>query len=280
MRIKSFLLVVSLICLPLSAHALQPGDALLEKLYEKAGWQKAIEQIPASIQQGFDQRLANDPSAQAMDGRLADALKKSFAAVFVPGQMKAIFLDEFRTRLTKNDVELALEWVESPLGSKIKKAEEVASDPGFIKKLPPFLRELRKSPPSPDRLNVLGRLDRATKSSETAVEIAMGVGLASAVAMVAALPDGPRTSMSQLQAAIERSRPQIETMIRTQMGAYFLYMYRAVSIAELETYLAFFETTAGKKLNDAGIAGLVKALLTSIAKLEGAIAKELRARKI
>ena len=280
MRLKSFLLTGSLFCLPFATHAQDASDALLRSLYVKSGMQYQIQQLPVSMQQGFDQGVAADQFAKNLNFKIISALRKSIGTVFVPETIKRTMLEELRGKLSSEDVRAVLIWLDSPLGTKITKLEKTASTPDAIKKLPRFIKKLRKEPPAQDRFRAIGRMDSAVKATETSVELAMVTQLATIVAIVSTVPEERRAQFPDLRAAVEKSRPQIEGLVKARVLVRFLYAYRSLSVSELDKYVKFAESDVGRRYHDAAIGGIKKALIDSLMKLPTAIADEFKARNI
>jgi hypothetical protein len=270
MRFKSLWLAFFLLCVPVTAQAEAAGDALLQSLYEKSGLEFQVQQIPATAQQAFDQRLESDQSASKMGHKMIDALRQSLHSIFVPAAMKRTIFKEFRERLSAEDVKQAIAWLDSPEGKKITALEKEASTPEKMQALPGFVQKLQKEPPAQSRIQILQRLDRSTKATEAATDISMATalaGIASIMAVSPARPDAKRPSLTELRSTFDAARPQMEAALRQQLLVHFLFTYRALTDAELARYLHFVETGAGRKYYAAGVAGLSKALLNSVMNL-------------
>lgn len=284
MRLKSFAAaLIFLLGGSLAVQAQTASDALIQQLYAKSGLQKQVQQIPGSVEQAFDQRLAASGSARRLDSHLVSALKKSLQLVFVPAAMKKAILAEFRAGLSRDDIEKTLAWLNSPHGKKITRLEEQASTPEAARAMPLFLKTLQSQPPTAERLKAIKKLDKAAKATETVAEISIATALATITALDAVSPmqrDGKRPSINDLRASLDAARPQMEAAIRQQLHVYFLYTYRSLTGPELDRYIAFVQSDTGKKYYDVATAGLSKALFASILDLETALANEFNSRKL
>ena len=278
MRIRSFPLTVFLFCLPFAAHAQNASDELLRLLYVKSGLQTQLQQLPFTVQEMFDQRVASGQYG-TLDAKIISALRKGIRTPFVPDTMKETIIEELRKRLSSEDVREVLVWLESPLGTKITKLEEAASTPDTMKELPQFAEKLREAPPAQDRLRVLERLDAATRATETNVEVIMIGQLSVIVALVATLPEEKRAPIADIRAEVEKTRPQFESMVKTHVLVIFLYTYRSLTVSELDIYVKFAESDVGRRYHNAAVAGLKKVLNNFMMQLGSAIANVLEAHK-
>jgi hypothetical protein len=280
MRLKSFPLTIFLLCLPLATNAKPASDALLQSLYVKSGMQTQVGQIQPTIREGFDQAASSGRFANALNNKVVSAVRNAFVKAFVPETMQKTILEELGKRLSSDDVGAALTWLDSPLGSRITRLEEIASSANTMKDFPRFRKSLQEKPPAPARLELIARLDKAARATETGVEIAMATQLATVVALNSLLARDKPVPVLDLKHQIEKSRPQMKKMIEAQIRDFSLFTYRSLKGSELQEYLNFVESAPGRKYMSAAAAGLVKAMIDSVLNLGGAIAGELEAEKI
>ena len=283
MRLKTHLLTVLLLCWPVAAGAQNASGALLQQLYSMSGIETQVNQIPGSIQQAFDQKLGTDRSVKYMEHKVLSSLRKSLRSVFVPAIMKKIVLKELGARLSNDDIRNALAWLDSPQGRKITKLEEKTATPEVMRDIPKFLQTLQAAPPTQKRMRTIVRLDQATKATQTTTDVSIASALAVVTAFSAISPvqrDTKRPTLSEMRSSLDAARPQMEAALRQQIQVFFLYTYKSLSDPEMERYLAFVESKAGKKYHSATTAGISKAMLDSILHLESAITAEFTVEKL
>ncbi len=261
MRLKILLWAIVFFVLPGAAMAQDNKETLIQELYGKSGMEKQIKQLPKLIQVGFDQALAADGRLKAIPRSAIGKMRTSIQTVFAPENIKKTILVECRESLSHDDLKKVLGWLDSAIGRKFTQLEESASTPEKYIEMQRFASQLQKSPPEPERLEILQQLDSAVKATETNIEVVMNTQLAIAVAIAASLPKEQQPTYDNLVAAVERSRPQIEDAMRIQTLVFVLYTYDSVTYAELGQYIAFASSPAGTNYHNATISGLKKALL-------------------
>ncbi|BBO75623.1 hypothetical protein DSCW_30400 [Desulfosarcina widdelii] len=261
MRSKILLLAIVFFVLPNTATAQDSKEAFLQVLYGKAGLEEQVLQLPMVVQVGFDQAVATDDRLKAMPRTVIGEIRASIETVFAPENIKRAILSECREKLSIDDLKKVLAWLDSPLGRKFTQLEEAASTPEKYTEMQQFAQMLQESPPLPERLEIIGRLDEAAKATETSVEVAMNTQLAITIAIVASLPKEQRPTYDNLAAVVEQTRPQIESAMRAQTIVSLLYTYRNVTETELDQYIEFASYPTGKNYHDAVVSGLKKALL-------------------
>jgi hypothetical protein len=261
MRLKSMLLAIGVFVVPVAAMAQDHKEKLIQELYVKSGLEKQVGQLPMLIQLGFDETVAAESHFKAMPQSEIREIRASIETVFAPGKLKKTILSECRDKLSIGDLKSVLEWLKSPIGTKLTQLEETASTPEKYSEMQQYALQLQKSPPPPERLKTIQQLDSAMKATETGVEVAMNTQLAVAMGVVASLPQGQQPPNDHLVATIEQTRPQVEDATRAETLVSFLYTYSSVTSEELGRYMAFASSPAGNNYHNATISGLKKALL-------------------
>jgi len=261
MRLKILLLAIAFFVLPNTTTAQESKEALLQDLYGKSGLEKQIVQLPMVIQVGFDQAVATDDRLKAMPRNVIGEIRASIITFFAPENIKRAILGECREKLSVDDLKKVMEWLDSPLGRKFTQLEEAASTPEKYTEMQQFAQTLQKSPPLPERLEIIMRLADAVKATQTSVEVAMNTQLAITIAIVASLPNEQQPTYDNLAALVEQTRPQIESAMRTQTIISLLYTYRNVTETELDQYIDFASSPTGGIYQEAAVSGLKKALL-------------------
>ena len=116
-------------------------------------------------------------------------------------------------------------------------------------------------PPRPERLNLIGELDRATKATATSVEIFINSNLAVATAVTLSLPQENPVPLSEIRKKFEASRAAIENALREQTRISLLYTYRSLSDSEIREVINFADSPAGSKFNAVGIEAFQRAMV-------------------
>jgi hypothetical protein len=97
------------------------------------------------------------------------------------------------------------------------------------------------------RFDKISRFDRATMATETSANVMADVQLAMMTAMSAAMKDGIRPSYKEIQEVVNRMKPLIRNDAAQSTALNFMYAYRTLTESEIDQYIAFAETEAGKR---------------------------------
>jgi hypothetical protein len=124
-----------------------------------------------------------------------------------------------------------------------------------------FARQLQKEPPSKNRMKLVHDLDKAIMATEAVVETTMNLHYAIAISALMTLPEEKQKPFGEIRKEIEQSKPQIKKIVNIQVITSFLYTYRSLKDTEIEYYLNFVSSEAGKAFNLASIEGLRNGLL-------------------
>jgi hypothetical protein len=212
---------------------------------------------------GFDQAVCADERLNTWPRSVIGEIRAVIATAFSAARFKASILNEFRKKLSLADLQKTLDWLNSPIGRQITFLEENAATSEAYTQMQQLALQLEKTPPLPERIKIIERLDSATKTTETSIRVAMNTQLAIAMAIAAALPREQQPSPDSLIAENKKNRHQVESVMRTQTYVSFLYMYRGLSDEELMQYISFASSPAGINYHHVGISGLEKAMLTA-----------------
>jgi hypothetical protein len=109
---------------------------------------------------------------------------------------------------------------------------------------------------TPQRDAILDKLERASRSSESAVEIFLSMGTAVAVGTAVGAGQDPGPVQERSQRAGEESRAALQESMRKPLWRYMAYGYRDLSDSDLKHVTAFMESPAGKRYVSAYIASM------------------------
>jgi hypothetical protein len=112
------------------------------------------------------------------------------------------------------------------------------------------------APTTPQREAILDKLERASRSTESAVQIFLSMGTAVAVGTAIGTGGDPAPVAERSHKAGEETRAALEENMRLPLRRYLSYGYRDLSDADLKHVLAFLESTAGKRYVSAYVASM------------------------
>ena len=109
---------------------------------------------------------------------------------------------------------------------------------------------------APKRDAILDKLQHASRSTESAVQIFLSMGTAVAVGAAVGAGTDPGPVQERSQKAGEVSRAALEEGMRVPLRRYLAYGYRDLSDSDLEQVLSFMQSAAGKRYVSAYIASM------------------------
>lgn len=182
--------------------------------------------VTAAAQRGFRIDVFETPALSALAANLDTATVK---------KTEAFLQSDLGRRMVAAD--LATASLEEPQIDKIMKGETVA-------------------PSTPKRDALFDKLERASRSAESTVQIFISMGQAVAIGTAVGAGRDPATVAESARKSGEDSRSGLEQNLREPLRRYLAYSYRDLSDADLKHLLAFLESPAGKRYVSAYIASL------------------------
>jgi hypothetical protein len=206
--------------------------------------------MPAHIRQLFMGNTAS-PLSDSQLAAVDAAAKRGFRIdVFEPPALRALAanLDPDTVRKTEG-------FLSSDLGKRMVAADVALAtlDEATIDKV---MQGQLSTPSTPQRDTLFAKLEVATRSTESNVQIflSMGTAVAQGTAIGSGMDPGPVGERARKSG--EASRADLEHTMREPMRRYMAYDYRDLSDADLKHLLAFLQSTAGKRYVAAYIASL------------------------
>jgi len=112
------------------------------------------------------------------------------------------------------------------------------------------------APTTPQREAIIDKLERASRSTESAVQIFLSMGTAVAVGTAVGTGGDPIPVAERSHKAGEESRAALEENMRQPLRRYLAYGYRDLSDADLKHVIAFLDSTAGRHYVSAYVASM------------------------
>ena len=126
------------------------------------------------------------------------------------------------------------------------KAELQSNEPEFQQNLMRYIADLQANPPSPERTQAVINYVEATGMADQAMKMIGAIVGNMFSAMKAKDPEN-----SELATTLDTQLEQMETMmkpgIEQQMVLTSYYVYRDISVADLNEYAAFYQQPLGEK---------------------------------
>jgi hypothetical protein len=250
-------LLAALLALAPCAEA-RPNEALevARRLLQNSGLAVQLKSFPRQVEQDLATAQGRLPD------ELLNALRTAAKESFSPAAMRDDLVRGIAARLTIGEMRKALVWLDTDLGRRMTRFEELASEQLTPESLQAYAEGMKRRPLAAKRSELIAGLAAATKAVEGTANIIEGVALGIAVGMDSMQPVQKRLGMAALSEQLRQSMPPEK--IREAVGAVtplmYAYTYRDVSDADLEAYLAFNRSNSGVRYNDAMMGALTEAL--------------------
>jgi hypothetical protein len=224
------------------------------KIYQEAAIREQVRAslgaMPAHIQQLF----STDTAAQLSDQQLK-AVTAAAKRGFRIDVFEAPALNAFAANLDAATVKKADAFLVSDLGRRMV-AADMATATLEEAKIDTIMNGELSVPSTPQRDALLDKLELASRSTESTVQIFLSMG--QAVAIGTAVGSGRDTAAvaESARKSGEASRPGLEQSMRAPLRRYLAYSYRDLSDGDLKHLLAFLDSPPGKRYVSAYIASL------------------------
>jgi hypothetical protein len=206
--------------------------------------------MPAHIRQLYENNVAA-PFSDAQLAAVTAAAKRGFRIdVF-----EAPALSAFAANLDSDTVKKASAFLSSDLGRRMV-AADVALAGLEEEKLDKIMSGELAAPTTPQRDALFAKLEAASRSTESTVQIflSMGTAVALGTAIGAGLDPGPVEE--RFRKSGEATRSDLEKSMREPLRRYMAYDYRDFSDADLKHLLEFLQSPSGRRYVSAYIASM------------------------
>ena len=206
--------------------------------------------MPAHIRQLYENNVAA-PFSAAQLAAVTAAAKRGFRIdVF-----EAPALSAFAANLDGDTAKKASAFLSSDLGKRMV-AADVALAGLEEDKLDKIMSGEIAAPTTPQRDALFAKLEAASRSTESTVQIflSMGTAVALGTAIGAGLDPGPVEE--RFRKSGEATRVDLEKSMREPMRRYMAYDYRDFSDADLKHLLDFLQSASGRRYVSAYIASM------------------------
>lgn len=217
---------------PVAPIPAKPEDAVAE-MVTRAGLAELGEALRDFALQGMD--AAPDRPAN-LSAAAAQAYRDAIIRVLAPNKTN----ERFRAQLVKTYEPAAygsfIQLLRQPINEKMTKLETERPTTEQAKQ---FFESLRSKPLTPERQQLIGRIDTASHSSEIAAE--------SSIVVIRGMLAGGVIGQKVGASSPEQTLAPLRKGAQTQARALLAFTYRSASDAELKEYAAFLETDPARR---------------------------------
>jgi len=270
------LAIVLLTTLPVAAGP--PADEwMIDELMELSGLTQQIPRLPQAYMTVLDQVFVGmDRQRHLVPNSLQQHIRRSFVHALTPERLEP----EIRSRLVQGlpqDTTLAtLTWLHSELGEKITAAELNAGSTERSIELSTFVLQLQLERPSPERLQLVRRVEDVTQGSELATEAWETIVVAVTRVVEAELARKDPQRREKLQEHLASVRASVKGMFQQGRLIEVLFTYRTLTDEELKRYVDFLETPTGRDVTKVINGAVQGAAITAIQNMAPSLLKSVK----
>lgn len=214
-------------------------------LYQAAAMREQVRASLGAMPEHIRQLFAADASAKMTEPQLAAvtaAAARGFRIdIFEVPALQALAANLDLSTLNKIDA-----FLESDLGKRMVAADVAEAKIGEAN-IDKVMNGEITAPSTPKRDALFDKLERATRSAESTVQIFLDMGHAVAVGTAVGSGMDPVAVGERARKSGEASRAGLEENMRLPMRRFMAYGYRDMSDSDLKQLLAFLESAPGKR---------------------------------
>ena len=230
---------------------------LMQELTQKMELTKGIEQYSQKILANLLQARQNSQLQSYSDDEFKE-LVAIYSSVLNAQKLKDNISQQLSVKLSAGDIKAVLVWFNSPLDEKIRRLDQDASTPEAIAEARTMGEKLGSDP---GRVALIKKLIHTTMASEATSKTLTHMNEALLTAAYVGNPLESRPSDEEIMNVAEKDAEQNRAKIEQLVLYYCLYTYRTLSNADLDQYISFYESDAGKKFATTQLAAISDAQL-------------------
>lgn len=250
--IRNKLILLVILVMPFSFSAAVQAEMKLAKyssakniesrykdLLVLSGLATQIGYYPDYIKSGL---IKNTPTKVLTNGQ---QLFLDFAnQAYDPNRFRRNVFEHVKSTLTLEEVDLALTWLNSPLGKKITKLEAQASKPEMRVAIIDNMDDLLSQE---DRLELAKQLNDAARLVNASLNRVENIRTAIYLAMSLSEPEESRMSIQEIKQRVKKQRVDMTAQYEKKILATLIYTYQGLSKEELKQFIARAESERGRK---------------------------------
>lgn len=240
---RSVRLVLAL-TLVFAAGLAQAADkrALASEVMRVSGLEQQLGQTTRSI---------NDSLKKAEESGKATPEQREIGAVMLEAfgteSILASVGKQLADQLNEGELQKVLSWYEGNPGQKLIRLENQLADPEKAKELVEFAKQTEQNPIPEARQSLYKKIDKATLTTETTVDMQLNSRVAMVKAMNKTAKSEKKLTDAEINEKIESQRPKAMEFMQQINLIKFGYLFKDVSESDVEAYAKFAESDVGRK---------------------------------
>ena len=215
------------------------------KIYQAASIREQVRASLGTMPQHIRQLFEADTSTKLTDPQLA-AISAAAVRGFRIDVFEAPALQAFANHLDAATVNKTQAFLTSDLGKRMVTADVALATLGETT-IDKVMNGQITAPSTPKRDVIVDKLERATHSTESTVQIFLSMGQAVAIGTAVGTGMDPVPVEDRAHKSGEASRAGLEENMRLPMRRFMAYGYRDLSDSDLKHVLAFMQSPPGKR---------------------------------
>lgn len=205
-----------------------------------SGASKALQGIPAQIQ-GMGQQM----QLTVKDPEQSQKVMAIIAASWQQDVIEQQVFDYVKANISAEQMKQLLVWLKGDLATRVKLAEEKASEPSFNQELMRYMADIQSNPPAPSRIAAVRKFIEETDMIDNTMEMVMDISQGLMHSFQTIMPN--EAEPVDIEAQLSQMEMMIKPMLEQQMIMSSYYIYDGISDADLAEYTAFYQQDLGQK---------------------------------
>jgi hypothetical protein len=215
------------------------------RIYQEAEVREQVRASLAAMPKQIRDMFSRDVSAQLSDEQLA-AVTAAAQRGFRIDVFEAPALSAFAQNLDPVTVAKAQAFLTSDLGKRMVAADLAAASLGEAN-IDKIMNGEIQAPSTPKRDALFDKLERASRSTESTVQVFLSMGEAVAVGTAIGSGLDQQSVAARAEKSGEASRAELQANMRVPMRRFLAYSYRDMSDSDLKHLLDFLNSPAGMR---------------------------------
>lgn len=202
-------------------------------------------------QLGQTTRSINDSLKKAEESGKATPEQREIGAVMLEAfgteTILATVGKRLADQLNEGELRKVLSWYEEDPGQKMIRLENQLADPEKAKELVEFAKQAEQNPIPAARQSLYKKIDKATLTTETTVDMQLNSRVAMVKAMNKTAKSEKKLTDAEINEKIESQRPKAMEFMQQINLIKFGYLFKDVSDSDVAAYVKFAESDVGRK---------------------------------
>lgn len=250
-----------------------------QALIEKSGVGVQLDFLPRSLKIAMGHAMKNGTLRLSTE-QIRD-IHAAFDHAYAPVKLRKMMSERITERITSEEGERIIAFLESPLGKRIIERESRLAQPEIQTEIQENASKLvAEAGANVTRLALYSSLNQAMGEPQRTVQIYIGSALATNAAILSVMPDtSNRPSLEEIKKGLESQMLAITSAMSQVILSNTAYAYQDLSEEELNAYLQFALSPEGK-VYSFGFGGIIAEVLVECAFEAGVISAPQRSAPI